>query len=500
MLRCFRGFSKSTILAVYNAWKYSENPHYRILHQGDQDKTAYKTSRDTKRVLLRHPMTKHLRDIRGESAFWWVPGADDERNPSMQAAGICSTVTSSRCDEAQNDDVEVPKNITNPDNREKMRYRLGEQVHIMNPGATRLFVGTPHTHDSIYDEMEKIGADCLTIRMFEHEHRIEIADKKEYALSFIPVFVFSGIGKDTKLLTKGMDYRLTKTGIVFERPTMTLIDCYSQSAWPKRFSQEELLNRRKQTKTINEWDSQYQLHSKPISEIRLDPARLVPYDVEPVLRISNRIPSLWLGKVKIAGMSARWDPSAAKLNSDISAVALILQDEQGRRYVHRVEHLTGDVAEFSADGRKIIGGQVFQLCDLIEKFYIPRMTVETNGVGAFAPVTLKACLKQRHLICGVKEEVSFTNKNKRILEAIEPPLSSNMLWAHIDVLNGPLWDQMKDWNPATQAQDDDDLDAIAGAVADTPERIKVTIPEAPDTPALKDWRPNSGVHEVEFTR
>ena len=120
VLRCFRGFSKSTILAVYNAWKYSENPHYRILHQGDQDKTAYKTSRDTKRVLLRHPMTKHLRDIRGESAFWWVPGADDERNPSMQAAGICSTVTSSRCDEAQNDDVEVPKNITNPDNREKM--------------------------------------------------------------------------------------------------------------------------------------------------------------------------------------------------------------------------------------------------------------------------------------------------------------------------------------------------------------------------------------------
>ena len=135
VFRAFRGFSKSTILAVYNAWRYSEYPEYRILHQGDQDKTAYKTSRDTKRVIMRHPFTAHLRDIRGESAFWWVPGADDERNPSMQAAGILSGITSSRADEIQNDDVEVPKNITNAEAREKMRYRLGEQVHVFGAGG-----------------------------------------------------------------------------------------------------------------------------------------------------------------------------------------------------------------------------------------------------------------------------------------------------------------------------------------------------------------------------
>ena len=38
-------------------------------------------------------------------------GATDERNPSMQAAGILSNITSSRADEVQNDDVEVPRNI-----------------------------------------------------------------------------------------------------------------------------------------------------------------------------------------------------------------------------------------------------------------------------------------------------------------------------------------------------------------------------------------------------
>ena len=193
VLRCFRGFGKSTILAVYNAWRYSENKDYRILHQGDQDGTAYKTSRDTKRVLMRHPWTKHLVALRGESSFWWVPGADDERNPSMQAAGIMSNITSSRADEVQNDDVEVPRNIRTPEARETLRYRLGEQTHILVPGGRKLYIGTPHTHDSLYDEMEAMGADCLTIQMFAHEFRVEKATATEYRVPFVPEFVFSGL-------------------------------------------------------------------------------------------------------------------------------------------------------------------------------------------------------------------------------------------------------------------------------------------------------------------
>ena len=90
VLRCFRGFGKSTLLAVYNAWRYYRDPTYRILHQGDQDKTAYKTSRETRSILQRHPLTRDAEalTLRGEQSFWWVKGSNDERNPSMQAAGI----------------------------------------------------------------------------------------------------------------------------------------------------------------------------------------------------------------------------------------------------------------------------------------------------------------------------------------------------------------------------------------------------------------------------
>jgi hypothetical protein len=495
VLRCFRGFGKSTLLAIYNAWRYYCNPQYRILHQSEADGTAYKTSRDTQNVLRNHPLTRGMfRD--GGVEQWWVEGASDPRNASMYAKGILSNVTSARAEECQNDDVEVPRNIQTPEAREKLRYRLGEQTHILVPGGRQLYIGTPHCHDSLYDEQEQAGADCLTIRMFEEEHRIEDAKRAAYDLPFIPEFVFSGIGKHARLLTEGRDFKMQGKRLVFAAAPGGLVDCYAGSAWPERFDRAELLKRRKKTRTINEWDSQYQLHSKPIHEIRLNPDHILAYDVEPVVHYANNAASMRLGKTRIVGMAARWDPSSGKLKSDVSAFAIVLQDEQGRRYLHRTVPLIGAVAEFSDDGKTITGGQVWQICDLVEEFNIPRVVIETNGIGQFAPAVLKAALKQRKLTCGVAEEPSIANKNKRILEAFEPLLLSQMLWAHVSVLDGPFGEQMRDFNPKTQNQEDDYIDAAAAASSDVPERINIKVTGS-SRAADPDWRPDSGSFEVE---
>lgn len=491
VLRCFRGFGKSTLLAVYNAWRYKENPAWRLLHQGDQDGTAYKTSRDTKRVLSKHPMTRHM-VIRGESSFWWVPGNDDERNPSMQAAGIMSNITSSRADEVQNDDVEVPRNIKTPEAREALRYRLGEQTHILVPGGSKLYVGTPHTHDSLYDEMERLGADCMTIRMFDREHRIENAARTRYDVPFVPEFVFSGIGSGAVLLVEDADYFLTATSIEFVSPPRTLVDCYAGSAWPERFDRDELLKRRRETRTINEWDSQYQLHSKPVSEIRLDPARIIPYDCDPVIRFANGEVGMWLGSTRIVGATAYWDCSLGKIKSDASAFSLLLTDSRGQLYWHAAQGLTGDLAEFDEKDR-IIGGQVIQVRELVLRLQIPRVVVETNGPGGFVPNILRQALKGTG--SGVCEEHSSINKQKRILDAFEAPMSSRFLWAHVSVLNGPSWDQMKDFNPALRDQPDDYLDSAAGAIASTPVRIGKIVGN-PTMQSKEDWRPSAGVHDV----
>lgn len=505
VMQVFRGAAKSTIYAVYKAWQmYCDRTWVSLIWAAD-GKLATKLTRDAINVLRRHPLCGGMLPSKPGAQMFWVEGAIDARNASMTAVGVNQNVTSARARDIDYDDVEVPKNIKTPESRENLRMKIQEAVFILVPGGRETYIGTPHTHDSIYPELITAGAASLKIPLFERSVRYEQTDKAtRYRIPFDigedGLYVLTGIYKFAKLLTEGIDYRVEGGEVVFEKPPGVVLDIYAHCAWPERFNRTEIIQRRRKTRTLNYWDSQYMLEAKPINEIRLDPDRIIPYAIEPVIRYANRTASMWLGKVKIAGMAARWDPASGKLRSDVSAFSLVLQDEYGRRYLHRMEQLVGEVAEFAEDGKRIIGGQVWQICDLVEKFNIPRVTVETNGIGGFAPAVLKAALKQRKLICGVTEEPAIENKNKRILEAYEGPMSSGMMWGHMSVLEGPFWDQMKDFNPETKNNADDYLDAGAGAITDTPERINVRVVEADREPQRHNWRGNSGVHEYEFSR
>ncbi len=489
-----RGHAKSTIIAIYNAWRYYIDPAYRILHQGDQDDTAYKMSRDTLAIIERHPLCKGINKSQGEVQMWWVSGSTDPRNPSMQARGITSNVTSSRADEIQNDDVEVPRNIQTTDAREKLRYRLGEQTHILVPGGRTLYVGTPHTHKSLYEDV-KVNSACLILRAFEKEHRIE--NKDHATLTFKPEYVYSGIGKFARLLEAGVDYTLTKMPHGWEVMLLQraeVCDFYADCLWPERFTPREMEKRRQKCRTLNEWDSQYQLHAKPINEVRIDPDRMSVYTAEPELRIVNGGAVMELNGIQMVGCTCRIDPASGKVDSDVSAMSLVFQDVAGKRYWHRAIQLTGDVAHFGEDGKTITGGQVFQICDLVERYHIPRVVVETNGIGAFMPAVLKAALKQRRLVCGVGEEQAIANKNKRILEAFEPLLLSGMLACHESV-KAVAFDQMREFNPATNKNEDDHIDAAAAAITDQPERIQSV--RIADNAQRHNWGTTGGSYDVQ---
>lgn len=504
VLMVFRGAAKSTIFAVWKAYKLYKNRENRSLIYSADDKLAGKLTRDTLSVLRRHPLCAGMLPPNPGALSFWVIGASDARNPSMEAVGINSNATGSRADDADFDDIEVPKNIKKAESRLNLRQKIEESTHILTVNWQKTFIGTPHTHDSIYSEQIEGGAALLKIPLFEHVVRYEATDSATRYRFSRPVgddglYVMAGIGKFARMMVENINYRRDGDDIVFHSPPKVIIDICSMCAWPERFNREEIELKRKETRTLNAWDSQYQLEAKPISETRLEPARIIPYAVEPVIRHANRVASMWLGSARIVSMAMRWDPSSAKLNSDVSALALLLQDDYGRRYLHRCVALTGEIAETDKDGR-INGGQVWQICDVIEQYHVPRIVIENNGAGTFAPAMLKAALKQRKLVCGVGDLPSMANKNKRILEAFEPVMSANMLWAHTEVLEGPFWDQMKDFHPETQNQADDYIDAAAAAITDTPERIKVNVREVDATPARDDWRPDNSVYEVEFQR
>jgi hypothetical protein len=499
VLMVFRGAAKSTIYAVFKAYRLWKNRSHRSLVWSADNETAGMLTADTLNVLRNHPWCAGILPPKSGAKRFWVNGARDRRNASMRAVGVTSNATGARADDVDFDDIEVPGNIETPEARLKLRQRISESTHIAVPGAQKTYIGTPHTHDSIYPERIAGGAAVLKIPLFVYAVRYtETQRRTRFHFNFVPdddgLYVMTGIHTGARLLDEGVDYRVEGQEVVFNSPPGVTLDICACCEWPDRFDRTEIAKRRRETRTLNAWDSQYMLEAKPLTEVRLDPENMTPYDVEPRIEMHNRKACMFLGKIRIVGMSCTWDPSSGKLKSDVSSVAVVLQDETGRRYWHRAAALTGDVAEFAEDGKTITGGQVWQLCDIVKALGVPRITVKTNGIGQFAPAVLKAALKQRKLFCGVGTEDEIVNKNKRILEAFEGPLSSGKLWAHMSVCLGPAWDQMRDWNPAIQNQPDDHLDSAASAITDTPERIKSV--GNPTADKVNDWRPDTGVHEV----
>lgn len=507
VLLCHRGIGKSSTLAPYNACRFYNDVNYQILHQSESDPSARKISRATQSILRRHPLTKDLLPSGKMDVERWnisdINFLSDPLHSNMLAKGIMSNVTGSRADEVQNDDVEVPRNITTQELREKLRERLDEQTHILKPGGTKLFVGTPHTYESIYTELIAQGAEVLTIRLFAKEKRFTkvIADTLYY-VGFAPEAVFIGIHKSTELLEENVHYHVKNGYIVFASDYDGIIDCYADVSWPERFTPQDILTRRRETRTINAWDSQYQLHAKPINESRLDPDRIRVYDVEPKILDANGVVTMMLGNARIVGASAVWDPSAGKVKSDASAFTLLLTDEKGHLYWHVCKGLTGDIATFGTND-SIIGGQVVQICDLVEKYNIPSVVIETNGIGGFAPPLLRQALKSRGLRCGVIENHETRNKQIRILEALEAPLQSRFLWAHISIADedtSPVFKQMREFNPEVSEQPDDYIDSLAGAILRTPVRIakSVQIRTSESSKLVSKWRPNSGQYTAKI--
>lgn len=500
VLLCHRGIGKSSTLAPYNACRFYNDSTYQILHQSESDPSARKISRATQSILRRHPLTKEMIPQGKMDVERWnvndINSLADPLHSSMLAKGIMSNVTGSRADEVQNDDVEVPRNITSQELREKLRERLDEQTHILKPGGKKLYVGTPHTYDSIYTELIAKGADVLVIKLFSKEKRFnKVEAGKPYYVGFAPQVVFIGIHKSSEILEEGVHYHIQNNHIVFASAYNGILDCYADVSWPERFTPQDILTRRRETRTINAWDSQYQLHAKPINESRLDPERIRVYDVEPTIIDANGEVTMMLGNTRIVGASAVWDPSAGKIKSDASAFTLLLTDNKGHLYWHVCTGLTGEIAVFG-ENSSIVGGQVIQLCDFIEKYNIPSIIIETNGIGGFAPTLLRQALKSRGLRCGVIEKHEIRNKQIRILEAIEAPLESRFLWAHISIADedkSPVFEQMRNFNPEVSEQPDDYIDSLAGAIHNTPIRIAKSVQKRTyNSNTMGVWRPGIG--------
>ncbi len=153
LLLAFRNSGKSSIVGLFCAWLLTINANLRILVIAADFALAKKMVRNVKRIIEQHPNCQHLKPSKKEewaAEYFTVARSQVLRDPSMLAKGIDANITGLRADVIICDDVEVPKNCGTEIKRQNLREKLLEIDFILTPQGFVLYIGTPHTKDTIY--------------------------------------------------------------------------------------------------------------------------------------------------------------------------------------------------------------------------------------------------------------------------------------------------------------------------------------------------------------
>ena len=153
LLTAFRHSGKSTVVGIFAACVLYYKPETRILILSAESGLSSRMVSHVKNILENHPWCSDiLPDVKKE---WGTHKITIKRpigirEPSVICQGISGNITGMRSDLIICDDVEVPNTCNTLQKRNNLRERLRELDFILSPRGTMIFIGTPHTKDTIY--------------------------------------------------------------------------------------------------------------------------------------------------------------------------------------------------------------------------------------------------------------------------------------------------------------------------------------------------------------
>lgn len=421
LLMAFRNSGKSTLVGLFCAWVLFNKPETRILVMAADYALAKKMVRNVKRIIEQHPLTINLKPTRLDqwaADQFTVNRPVELRDPSMLAKGLGANITGLRADLIICDDVEVPKTCDSAPKRQDLREKLNELDYILTPQGMQLYIGTPHTYYTIYQN-------CYD-------------EAKKEQIPFLQNF---------------------------EQLVFPLLDENGKSAWPERFSEKKIAAIRARSGE-NKFLSQMLLRPVNICDSRLNPERLLAYNAEIDITYANSREILKIGEQKMLSASCWWDPAFAASKGDKSVIACVFTDENGHYWLHDLEYIKVNLV----DSDNVASLQCEKVIAFLERNHLSAIRIEANGIGKFLPGILKQNIRRRQLQVAVLEVYSHSNKAQRILEAFETLLAERALSVHQKIWATPFIAEMREWSPEANVYDDA-LDAVAGCLNSEPVRL-----------------------------
>jgi hypothetical protein len=459
VVEAFRGVGKSWVTSGFVCWLLLNNPQLKILVVSASKERADAFSNFVKRLINEIPILQHLApsgDQRDSVIAFDVGGATPDHSPSVKSVGITGQITGSRADVLIADDIEVPNNSATQMMRDKLSEAVKEFDAILKPNGRIVYLGTPQTEMSLYNQLPERGYE-VRIWPAQYPELRKVADYK---------------GALAPIITKALEADPTIVG---------------KSTDPLRFNDADLAERR-----LSYGRAGFAL------QFMLDTS-LSDGDKYPLKLSDLIVQSL---NPRMAHVKVAWATSPELTVNDIQTVGLT-----GDRYYRPMWHsddmseFTGCVMAIDPSGRgsdetgyaivKILAGNLYlvaagglhggyspdtlkTLASLAKAHDVKEIIVEANfGDGMYTQL-LKPILGQIYP-CTVTEVKHHTQKEARIIDTLEPVISQHRLIVDQKVID-------KDFETATELKyslfyqltritrdrgslaNDDRLDALAMAV------------------------------------
>lgn len=420
MVQAFRGVGKSWITAAFVLWVLYCDPNKRIVVVSASKIRADNFTTFCLQLIREMPILAHLEPREDQrcsrTCFDVAPSASDQQ-PSLVSMGITSALTGNRADLIVSDDVEIVNNSATQQMREKLGEAVKEYDAILKPGGQVVFLGTPQSQESVYNQLEARGYE---IKIWPAEYPTD-RQRDAYGKRLADDIVADmAAGKQPGDPTE-----------------------------PSRFSKEDLYARRMSYGAAG-YALQFMLDTS-LSDIDRFPLKLkdllvwpatnagVPEKLvwEPVDSNRTQLPNMGFGFDRIymatkpenvayrefTGVCMAIDPGGQGADETAYAVVAHLNG-----YLWLVD--SGAVKGYSPEALEV-------LAKVAAKHKATKVLVESNlGLGMFVELLKPFLAKAGIPFSGIEEVRHNTQKEMRICDALEPVMSTHRL-----VVNSTLFQQ-----------------------------------------------------------
>jgi hypothetical protein len=206
IIEAFRGVGKSWITSAYVLWRLLRDPNEKFLIVSASKQRSDDFSIFTQRLITEMPILQHLAptdDQRSSKIAFDVAPTRAAHAPSVKSVGVFGQMTGSRATHIIADDVEVVNNSDTEDKRDKLLSTVMEFEAIIVPEVGRItYLGTPQTEASVYNKLRERGYACQ-IWTSRYPAQAELG-KYEGALA---PSIYSAVEKDPSIAGKATDPR-----------------------------------------------------------------------------------------------------------------------------------------------------------------------------------------------------------------------------------------------------------------------------------------------------